>query len=229
MTDKTRHNALGTALALALVLLLAGLALIVLLPRPREIAEADSFSCDWEDGTSSETLSSVLPYLAGVSSEGVLLERNGTRGLVRASECLAFVVGTLEGGTLLELLTLDGSDLTPLEQLAVEKFYGERAYYDGEPFAWDGTRVSRTERTQFSEVVLLAGSFSGNFLLDSGAQTLYLTEESEIGENDLLYSLLTHVVAPSSYFLRGGELWESVLGVGRFVAYLPAGCTFETA
>ena len=111
----------------------------------------------------------------------------------------------------------------------MEKFYGERAYYDGEPFAWDGTRVSRTERTQFSEVVLLSGSFEGNFLLNSGAQTLYLTEESEIGENDLLNSLLTHIVAPSPYFLRDGELWESVLGVGRFVAYLPAGCTFETA
>lgn len=224
-----RKNALRTGLVLALLLLLAGLALIVLLPRPQELRRAETFSCEWEDGAAEESLASVLPYLAGVSTEGVLLERNGTRGVVRASECLASVVGTLENGTLLELLTLDGSDLTPLEQLAVEKFYGERAYYDGEPFAWDGTRVWRTERTQFSEVVLLAGSFEGNFLFNSGAQTLYLTEESEIGENDLLNSLLTHVVAPGPYFLRDGELWESVLGVECFVAYLPAGCILETA
>ena len=224
-----RKNALKTALILAALLLMAGIALIVLLPRPRELGRVETFPCAWEEVITEETLSSALPCLKGVTYEGVFLERDGDTGLIPASEALQTVINTLEHGTLLELLTLDGSTLTPLESLAVDTFYSERAYYDGEPFAWDGTRVWRTERIRFSEAVLLSGSFQGDFLLSAGVETLYLRAAADVGENDFAESILTHIVAEPPYFLRDGELWESVLGVERFVAYLPAGCTLESA
>lgn len=214
----------------ALLLVLAAAAAFVLLPRPEAAGEAQRYSCLWEDGTEREvTLSSAVSCLAGVSQEGVLLEREGSTGMVPASETLRTVVSVLEGGTLLELLTLDGSGLTSLEAYAVEEFYGDRAYYDGEPFAWDGTRVWRTEETGFSEVVLLQGGFSGNFLFSSGARTLWLCAEGEVEENELTESALTRVIAQAPYFFRDGALWEERYGVERYVSVLPPGCTFEEA
>ena len=216
---------LAGALALALLA-----AVILLLPRPKQAGRAETFSCLWADGAKSEeTFSSALTCLAGVSQEGVLLEREGNTGTVAASEALSNVVPVLEGGTLAELLSLDGSALTPLESYAVQTFYGDRAYYDGEPFAWDGTRVRRTEKESFSEAVLLGGSFEGDFLLESGVKTLYLRAEGEVEADGLLYTALSRVVAEAPYFFRGGALWEERYGIERYVSALPPGCTFEEA
>ena len=110
---------------------------------------------------------------------------------------------------------------------AVQTFYGDRAYYDGEPFAWDGTRVRRTEKESFSEAVLLGGSLEGGFLLESGVKTLYLRAEGEVEADGLLYTALSHVVAEAPYFFRGGALWEERYGTERYVSALPPGCTYE--
>lgn len=224
-----RKNALKTALILAALLLMAGIALIAMLPRPKELGRAETFLCGWEEDITEETLSSALPCLKDVTYEGVFLERDGDTGLVPASEALQTVIMTLEHGTLLELLTLDGSALTPLESVAVDTFYSERAYYDGEPFAWDGTRVWRTEHVRFSEAVLLSGSFQGDFLLSAGVETLYLRAAADVGENDFAESILTHIVAEPPYFCSMGELWVREDGEERFVSALPSGCTFENA
>ena len=231
MSVPAKRGAVLRGLAVGVLLLvLAAAAVFMLVPRPEAAGEAQRFPCLWEDGTEREvTLSSAVSCLAGVSQEGVLLERAGNTGLVPASETLRTVVSVLEGGTLLELLTLDGSGLTSLEAYAVEEFYGDRAYYDGEPFAWDGTRVWRTEETEFSEVVLLQGGFSGNFLFSSGARTLWLCAEGEVEENELTESALTRVIAEAPYFFRDGALWEERYGVERYVSVLPPGCTFEEA
>ena len=209
----------------ALILLAA---VILLLPRPKQAGRAETFSCLWADGAKSdETFASALACLAGVSYEGVLLEREGNTGTVAASEPLRTVVSVLEGGTLAELISLDGSGLTPLESYAVQTFYGGRAYYDGEPFAWDGTRVQRTERESFAEAVLLQGSFESGFLLESGVRTLYLRAGGEVEEDGLLYTALSRVVAEAPYFFRGGALWEERYGIERYVSALPPGCTYE--
>lgn len=209
----------------ALILLAA---VILLLPRPKQAGRAETFSCLWADGAKSdETFASALACLAGVSYEGVLLEREGNTGTVAASEPLRTVVSVLEGGTLAELISLDGSGLTPLESYAVQTFYGGRAYYDGEPFAWDGTRVQRTERESFAEAVLLQGSFESGFLLESGVRTLYLRAGGEVEEDGLLYTALSRIVAEAPYFFRGGALWEERYGTERYVSALPPGCTYE--
>lgn len=230
MNAPARVRLIKGLLAGALALVLLAAAVILLLPRPKQKGRAERFSCLWADGAKSEeTFSSALTCLAGVSQEGVLLEREGNTGTVAASEALSNVVPVLEGGTLAELLSLDGSALTPLESYAVQTFYGDRAYYDGEPFAWDGTRVRRTEKESFSEAVLLGGSFEGDFLLESGVKTLYLRAEGEVEADGLLYTALSRVVAEAPYFFRGGALWEERYGIERYVSALPPGCTFEEA
>ena len=192
MNASSRARLIKGLLAGALALVLLAAAVILLLPRPKQAGRAERFSCLWADGAKSEeTFSSALTCLAGVSQEGVLLEREGNTGTVAASEALSNVVPVLEGGTLAELLSLDGSALTPLESYAVQTFYGDRAYYDGEPFAWDGTRVRRTEKDSFSEAVLLGGSLEGGFLLESGVKTLYLRAEGEVEADGLLYTALS--------------------------------------
>ena len=228
MNAFSRARLIKGLLAGALALVLLAAAVLLLLPRPKQAGRAESFSCLWADGAKSEeTFSSALASLAGVSQEGVLLEREGNTGTVPASEALRTVISVLEGGTLAELLSLDGSSLAPLEVYAVQTFYGDRAYYDGEPFAWDGTRVWRTEKQNFSEAVLLQGSFSGDFLLESGVKTLYLRAEGEVEADGLLYTALSHVVAEAPYFFRGGALWEERYGIERYVSALPPGCTYE--
>ena len=228
MNASSRARLIKGLLAGALALVLLAAAVILLLPRPKQKGRAETFSCLWADGAKSEeTLSSALACLAGVSQEGVLLEREGNTGTVAASEALRTVVSVLEGGTLAELLSLDGSALTPLESYAVQTFCGDRAYYDGEPFAWDGTCVRRTEKERFSEAVLLGGSFEGDFLLDSGVKTLYLRAEGEVEADGLLYTALSRVVAEAPYFFRGGALWEERYGIERYVSALPPGCTYE--
>lgn len=228
MNAFSRARFIKDLLAGALALVLLAAAVFLLLPRPKQAGRAESFSCLWADGAKSEeTFSSALACLAGVSQEGVLLEREGNTGTVPASEALRTVVSVLEGGSLAELLSLDGSALTPLEAYAVQTFYGDRAYYDGEPFAWDGTRVWRTEKERFSEAVLLGGSFEGDFLLESGVRTLYLRAEGEVEEDGLLYTALSRVVAEAPYFFRGGALWEVRYGIERYVSALPPGCTYE--
>lgn len=230
MNAFSRARLIKGLLAGALALVLLAAAVILLLPRPKQAGRAERFSCLWADGAKSEeTFSSALTCLAGVSQEGVLLEREGNTGTVAASEGLRTVVPVLEGGTLAELLSIDGSALTPLESYAVQTFYGDRAYYDGEPFAWDGTRVRRTEKGSFSEAVLLGGSFEGDFLLESGVKKLYLRAEGEVEEDGLLYTALSRVVAEAPYFFRGGALWEERYGIERYVSALPPGCTFEEA
>ena len=230
MNASSRARLAKSLLAGALALALLAAAVILLLPRPKQAGRAETFSCLWADGAKSEeTFSSALTCLAGVSQEGVLLELEGNTGTVAASEALRTVVPVLEGGTLAELLSLDGSALTPLESYAVQTFYGDRAYYDGEPFAWDGTRVRRTEKDSFSEAVLLGGSLEGGFLLESGVKTLYLRAEGEVEADGLLYTALSHVVAEAPYFFRGGALWEERYGIERYVSALPPGCTFEEA
>lgn len=230
MNASSRARLIKGLLAGALALVLLAAAVILLLPRPKQKGRAERFPCLWADGAKSEeTFSSALTCLAGVSQEGVLLEREENTGTVPASEALSNVVPVLEGGTLAELLSLDGSALTPLESYAVQTFYGDRAYYDGEPFAWDGTRVRRTEKDSFSEAVLLGGSFEGDFLLESGVKTLYLRAEGEVEADGLLYTALSRVVAEAPYFFRGGALWEERYGIERYVSALPPGCTFEEA
>ena len=230
MNASSRARLIKGLLAGALALVLLAAAVILLLPRPKQAGRAERFSCLWADGAKSEeTFSSALTCLAGVSQEGVLLEWEENTGTVPASEALRTVVSVLEGGTLAELLSLDGSALTPLESYAVQTFYGDRAYYDGEPFAWDGTRVRRTEKESFSEAVLLGGSLEGGFLLESGVKTLYLRAEGKVEADGLLYTALSRVVAEAPYFFRGGALWEERYGIERYVSALPPGCTFEEA
>ena len=228
MNAFSRARLIKGLLAGALALVLLAAAVFLLLPCPKQAGRAENFSCLWADGaTSEETFSSALPCLAGVSREGVLLEREGNTGTVPASEALRTAISVLEGGTLAELLSLDGSALAPLESYAVQTFYGDRAYYDGEPFAWDGTRVWRTEKERFSEAVLLQGSFSGGFLLESGVRTLYLRAEGEVEADGLLYTALSHIIAEAPYFFRDGALWEERYGIERYVSALPPGCSYE--
>ena len=101
MNASSRARLAKSLLAGALALALLAAAVILLLPRPKQAGRAERFSCLWADGAKrEETFSSALACLAGVSQEGVLLEREGDTGTVPASEALSNVVPVLEDGSL---------------------------------------------------------------------------------------------------------------------------------
>lgn len=92
----------------------------LLLPLPaRAGEEAETYLCLWEDGTTQESYAAAYAALAGAQPDGVVLERDGKRGVIRAGEAYRALLAVLETGDLPALLSADGAGLTRIERAAV--------------------------------------------------------------------------------------------------------------
>ena len=193
------------------------------LPLPRRTETvSESYSCLWEDGTQTqEDYFGAYSALCDAREEGIVLERAGKTGLVQPSEEFRRAVTVFESGELAELLSFRLKNCNRLEKAALFLRYGERCYYSGERFCWDGEKISRTERSKFSEVVLLDGKLPSSFLRDAGATTLILSENAAFTALPLVGSKVKTVVAFAPYFTENGAVYLKTAGGTRLVAALP--------
>ena len=122
---------------------------------------------------------------------------------------------------LAELLTFRLESCSRLEKAALFLRYGGRCYYAGESFCWNGEKISRAERTKFTEVVLLNGNLPSAFLRDAGAKTLILSGKAEFTVRSLVGSEVETVVASEPYFTKDGAVYLETAGGTRLVAALP--------
>ena len=197
--------------------------LTLFLPFPRRAETAQEvYPCLWEDGTqTSEDYFGAFSALRGGTEEGILLERAGKTGVVQAGEEYRRAVTVLERGTLAELLSFRLETCNRLEKAALFMRYGERCYYSKESFSWDGEKISRTDRTKFSEVLLLNGNVPGAFLREMGAKTLILSENAEFTARPLVGSQVENMIVHSPYFTKDGAVYLKTVGGIRLIAVLP--------
>ena len=198
--------------------------LLLFLPFPRRVGTLqETYSCLWEDGSqTNEDYFGAFSALCGATEEGLVLEREGKTGLIQPSDEFRRAVTVFENGTLAELLSFRLGLCSRLEKAALFACYGERCYYAGESFSWDGEKISRTERTKFNEVVLLHGNLPSAFLCDAGAKTLILSENAEFTVRSLVGSKVESIVACLPYFTENGAVYLKTVGGTRLVAALPS-------
>ena len=76
--------------------LFLGWAIALVLPFPAQVGASENYLCSWEDGTTTESYASAYAALVGAGEQGVLLERDGKRGVVSASEAYRKLYADLE-------------------------------------------------------------------------------------------------------------------------------------
>ena len=208
---------------LASVLLGAAAIFSLFLPFPKAVeSAAQNYVCIWSDGEETEgDYAQFAPLVSGVSEEGVVLSQDGKEGVIAASTAFSHTVNVFENDSLAELLTCSAEDISPLEKLALWREYGNRCYYDGDFFAWDGERFFRTSRKEFSQFVLLRGSVAPSVFRNTGAHKLYLRAEAEVSVSLFMQSNFIEIVAQEPYFTKGDALYLRVPGGTRLVAALP--------
>ena len=208
----------------ALSLVLFGACIFTLfLPFPRRVETSqESYACVWEDGSQTiEDYFGAYSALCGATEEALVLEREGKTGLIPLSEEYRRAATVFEYGELAELLSFRLGNCSRLEKVALFLRYGERCYYSGERFCWDGEKISRTERTKFTEVVLLDGNLPSGFLRDTGAKTLILSANAAFTVRSLVGSKVEKVIASLPYFTENGAVYLETVGGRRLVAVLP--------
>lgn len=208
----------------ALVTVFFGACIFTLfLPFPRRAGMSQEvYVCVWEDGSrTDEDYFGAFSALRGATEEGLVLDREGKTGLIQTSEEFRRAVTVFEYGKLAELLSFRAVSCTRLEKAALFLRYGERCYYAGERFCWDGEKISRSERTIFTEVVLLDGDLPRGFLCDTGAKMLILSKDAAFTVRSLVESRVENIVAFSPYSAEDGALYLETSSGRRLVAVLP--------
>lgn len=211
---------LGKGIAVCFGALAAfGCALLFFVPRTTYTrGNAERYVCVWQDGEETdETRESAYAALLGAGEEGVLLMRDGKRGVIKGGEEYFAARATLEEGTLADLLRLRTDGMNGMEVAALYRTFGDRGYYAGEFFAFDGGRVVRTERTAFGEIFLSAGSFQGKNA--GGARRLILGADADFTSAALWEEAEVEARAP--YFTAGGAVCLKTAGGVRLAAVLP--------
>lgn len=206
----------------ALVLVL-GCASAILFPLPARVyGKEESYLCDWADGSSTEeSYDSAFASLTGADGEGVTLLRGGVAGRIAGSGELLNAVSVFEEGNLGELYAMRPLP-NRIERVALWRTYGERVYYDGEAFRWNGERVVPTADVSCKEFVLLAGGVSASLLARSGAERLYLRSEAEFTAKTLAGTAVSEVLAQPPYSVSGGAVYLDTTGGKRLVGAVPA-------
>lgn len=208
------------ALFSAAAVLLAVLCFLSLfLPLPREVGARREtlFPVLWADGThTQERYGTLLPALSGASAEEIFFTREGIEGVYAGSEGYSDAYRTLEAGTLAPLLALK-ADLSAIEAAAIFRTFGNRGYFAGEFFAWNGEQVVRTDRTVFSEIFLSAGDWKRGA---GRAEKLIVGADAELTGGALTESGFQAIEGRGDYFASDGALYLRTVGV-RLVAVLP--------
>ncbi len=194
-----------------------------LVPFPRAAAaREETFEAVWENGAvTQESYASAYSALSGGGSGSLLLEREGIRGEISASERYRAVRAVFQEGSLLDLLTLQTEGLSSLERAAIYRDFSDTGFYSADLFAYDGDRVFRTLRASFSTLVLLDGSVSSGFLCEIGAQKLVLRSGAEFSASSLAGTKIAEIEAAAPYVVKEGGVYLSTAGGTRLVAALP--------
>ncbi len=169
----------------------------------------------------SESYASVFSAFEKTTATEIVVERNGKHGFVALSESAQKIVNALDEAPLADLLRLSCEGITNIERAAIYRTYGNRVYYDEEPFVWTGSRFERFEQDYAEEVVLLSGNFVEGFLKESGATRLILRKESKLDGKALDESSVNEIVAEPPYFTKDGALYLSTPSGNRLIAALP--------
>lgn len=204
-------------------LVLFALCACCLVPFPRAAAAREErFEAVWENGTvTQESYASAYSALAGERNGNLLLEREGLRGEIVASEHYRAVRTVFKEGSLLDLLTLQTEGLSSLERAALYREFCDTGFYSADLFAYDGDRVFRTPRASFSKLVLLDGSVSSGFLCELKAQKLVLRSGAQFSASSLAGTKIAEIEAAAPYAVNGGGVYLSTVGGTRLLAALP--------
>lgn len=158
--------------------------------------DAKEVICVYEDGTVQRfSFAQAYEGLGRADEDGIYLSDGG---FILGSTAWREVFVTLREGELAQLLSMQSEGLTDFERASIDRFWGDTLFYDGEPFAWTGSRIARTERKQCHTLVLLSGDFAKNFLEESGATELYIRANAEPTAKRLsaTRALVLHAEAP---------------------------------
>lgn len=204
-------------------------ALLCLFPLSHIISPAEEeYTVNWSDGTASrESYAAALSSLSDAEENFVVLQRNGMRGEIAASETYAKCVNVLQNGDLLTLLTADFNGLSRLERASLWHTFGNTAYYSADLFAFDGKRVFRTPRKAFETLVLLDSSVPNATVCETGATELILRSEAQFEAAALVGSKIERVTVQPPYWVSGGGIYLTTAGGKRLVSALPKLSQFE--
>ncbi len=209
------------ALIFALLYLICALLCFLSFPR-RTLARSEEYTAVWSDGSvTRESYASAYSALSGAGNGSVLLEREGVCGEIAAGEAFAAFRTVLEEGSLPELLAADPEGLAPIERAALYRTFGNTVFYSADYFAFDGTRVLRTARRTFGELVLLDGDLPAAALRNTGAKKLVLRADARLAAASLAGSAVEECVASPPYRSSGGAVYLDTAGGTRLVAALP--------
>ena len=196
--------------------------LLLFLPFPKRVGANGNYEVEWENGArTSETYASVSACLEDCTEEELLLGREGVSGRMAVSAEYSKRFALLAGGSLAELLAASYPALSPSESLALWRKFAQVGYYSEEFFAYGGSGFSRTERTHFSEVVLMTGNISASVLQRSGAEKLTLRAEAQLKGSALFGTRIKEFGAFAPYYAKEDALFLSTPGGTRLVAALP--------
>ena len=209
-------------LALSAVFALAGV--ISLLPLIRKAGAArEEYSCYWEDGTVTvETYASAYSDLFDNLEFSVTLLRDGLRGEIAPTAQFSKALRTVEAGGLAELLSLDGTRLTRLENLVLWRITRGRVWYSGGYFVWKENGLCEVNSAKGETLVLLSGSISASRLKATGAKILELRAEAVFDSDMLAGTAVETVTAYPPYSFEGGAVYLDTGTAKRLIAGLPA-------
>lgn len=197
----------------------------LLLPLPaRAGEEAETYLCLWEDGTTKESYAAAYAALAGAQPDGVVLERDGKRGVIRAGEAYRALLAVLETGDLPALLSADGAGLTRIERAAVWRTYSARLWYADEWFSWTGDAIARTARSEHvsaQTLTVFSGFPAARDLAALGVERLVLREAYPVSAVDFIGTRVCALEIPAPYSVQDGAVLLATAGGVRIVCALP--------
>ncbi len=179
------------------------------------------YDCSWEDGSvSRESYVSALSAYSYMTDREIGLKKEGKEGKIAVGARAKSLYVALSSAPLAELLRLNATGISRIEQYALLSTYGNGCYYDGDKFSWQGDRFARTSLRQFESVSLLSGEVPQSVLVASEAKLLRLYAQSRISGNTLVDSKIERVEAFSPYESSGNAIYR--VGVDRrLIAALP--------
>lgn len=223
-TQKKKHIVFRcAALSAAALYVLFGVAsLFAPLPVLFPSAGREAYSCVWERrGETSETYFSAYSALERAEADAIVLQRAGERGRVLPTEEYRRAYAVLDGGNLGELYKLSPNP-SRLEKAALWRAFGDRVWYDGGYFIWNGERIAVSGAEKRERFVLLNGSVSARTVIAAEAKLLDVRADAELLAPALLGTEIEEFVAEEPYASDGRALYLHTAGGTRLIAGAPA-------
>lgn len=206
------------------VLTAIGLFALLLFPLPRLHARhGEKATCFWEDGSvSEEAFCDLAADVVGVTENCLVEVKRGTHvGHIAPSKALIEAYNTLRGGSLAEMLRLDGRMLVVWEMSALFRTFSSTVFYDDGAFAYTGPVFERTNALAAREVRLLNGGLPSGYLASLGAEKLHLSPSAQFSASMLLGSAVSEAEGRAPYAVEGNVIFLDTAGGRRLVAVLP--------